>query len=104
MYKRDSTTLHTWNPEHTGYNKFREVEKDIWSAWDNMNWEQQAKYVNQYEARSKANTELRSAAKIFRQCHPTLSEDDTTLDATANCIRGYFKRINARDDMHFLYT
>ena len=103
QYRRDTSTLHTWDPQSTGYNKAREVQSDIVTAWSDMNWELHEKYLLKYQGRSKGHTELRSLPKIFAECNKTISKDNDTLDDSANCLRQYFKRINARDDLHFLF-
>lgn len=104
VFRRDTTTLSTWNSDYTEFNRFREFRRDIDFAFDDMNWEEKEKYYNKYIGRSKANTELRSLPKCFAKCTPNLNEESNDLDYSANCIREcYFKRINARDDLHFMY-
>ena len=104
IFRRDSTTLSTWNTDYTSFNKFREQRRDIDFAIDDMNWEKKEKYQIKYMARSKANAELRSLPKCFAHCTPELSTENNDLGDSANCIREcFFKRINAKDDLHFMY-
>jgi len=104
MFRRDTSTLQTWDPEATGFNKFREVRRDIDMAYNDMNWEETEKYHLKYQARTKAQVELRSLPQCFSKCTTQLNVEDNDLGDSANCIREcYFKRINARNDLNFLY-
>jgi hypothetical protein len=103
IFHRDQSTLHQWSPDYASYHKFGEITAKYHTLFESMNWEEQEKYLNKYQARFKAKVELRSMAYCFGKCTETI--DDTDLSSNEkNCMREcYFRRVNARDDMHFMF-
>lgn len=102
-YHRDGATVGTYSPEDTGFGRFQEITGQYHQVLDTVNWEEKEKYLNKYAAKTAAEVEIGSLSYCFGKCSKDVTDADLDRDEK-NCMREcYFRRLNAKDDMTFMF-
>ena len=69
---------------------------------EELNYERKTKYYNRYQARFKANTEIRSIPQCFHLCVGSVA-DTMLTPGEKTCMRScYFGKLNTKDDLSMM--